>query len=37
MLADPEGNEFCVIEPGNGFLAGCGFLGELAARRAPAR
>ena len=30
MLADPEGNEFCVIEPGNGFLAGCGFLGELA-------
>lgn len=30
VLADPEGNEFCVIEPGNGFLAGCGFLGELA-------
>ena len=30
MLADPEGNEFCVIEPGNSFLAGCGFLGELA-------
>ena len=30
MLADPEGNEFCVIEPGNAFLAGCGFLGELA-------
>ncbi len=27
---DPEGNEFCVIEPGNAFLAGCGFLGELA-------
>jgi hypothetical protein len=22
--------EFCVIEPGNAFLAGCGFLGELA-------
>jgi Glyoxalase-like domain len=30
VLADPEGNEFCVIEPGNTFLAGCGFLGELA-------
>src|ERR1043165_5590289 len=26
VLADPEGNEFCVIEPGNKFLAGCGFL-----------
>lgn len=30
VLADPEGNEFCVIEPGNAFLAGSGFLGELA-------
>ncbi len=30
VLADPEGNEFCVIEPGNAFLAGCGALGELA-------
>jgi predicted enzyme related to lactoylglutathione lyase len=30
VLADPEGNEFCVIEPDNSFLAGCGFLGELA-------
>lgn len=29
VLADPEGNELCVIEAGNGFLAGCGFLGEL--------
>lgn len=29
VLADPEGNEFCVIEPGNGFLAGCGVLGEV--------
>ncbi len=29
VLADPEGNEFCVIEPGNAFLAGCGLLGEL--------
>ena len=30
MLADPEGNEFCVIEPGNDFLADCGFVGALA-------
>ncbi len=30
VLADPEGNEFCVIEPGNNFLADCGFFGELA-------
>jgi len=30
VLADPEGNEFCVIEPGNTFLADCGFLGEVA-------
>jgi hypothetical protein len=30
VLADPEGNAFCVIEPGNGFLAGCGHLGEVA-------
>ncbi len=30
VLADPEGNEFCVIEPGNAFLAECGFLGALA-------
>jgi catechol 2,3-dioxygenase-like lactoylglutathione lyase family enzyme len=30
VLADPEGNEFCVVEPGNSFLAGCGLLGELA-------
>jgi predicted enzyme related to lactoylglutathione lyase len=30
VLADPEGNEFCVIPPGNAFLRGCGFLGELA-------
>jgi catechol 2,3-dioxygenase-like lactoylglutathione lyase family enzyme len=29
VLADPEGNKFCVIEPGNKYLAGCGFLGEL--------
>ncbi len=30
VLADPEGNEFCVVEPGNSFLAGCGFVGALA-------
>jgi predicted enzyme related to lactoylglutathione lyase len=30
VLADPEGNEFCIIEPGNNFLADCGFFGELA-------
>jgi len=29
VLGDPEGNELCVIEPGNGFLAGCGHLGEV--------
>lgn len=30
VLADPDGNEFCVIEPGNDFLADCGFVGALA-------
>jgi hypothetical protein len=30
VLADPEGNELCVIEPGNEFLADCGFVGALA-------
>ncbi len=30
VLADPGGNEFCVIPPGSSFLADCGFLGELA-------
>ncbi|HET7735003.1 MAG TPA: VOC family protein [Nocardioidaceae bacterium] len=29
VLADPEGNEFCVIEPGNSFLAGCGSIGAI--------
>ena len=28
-LTDPGGNEFCVIEPGNTYLAGCGLLGEV--------
>ncbi|MFJ9637560.1 VOC family protein [Streptomyces sp. NPDC101178] len=30
VLADPDGNEFCVIEPGNRFLADTGFIGALA-------
>ena len=29
MLADPEGNEFCVIEPGNNFLADCEYVGAV--------
>jgi len=29
VLGDPEGNELCVIEPGNSFLAGCGRLGSI--------
>ena len=30
VLADPEDNELCVIPPDTSFLAGTGFLGELA-------
>lgn len=30
VLADVGDNAFCVIGPGNSFLAGCGFLGEVA-------
>lgn len=30
VLADPEDNEFCVLEPGNKFLEGCGLVGALA-------
>lgn len=30
VLADPEGNELCVIPPDSSFLRGTGFLGELA-------
>ncbi|HEY2508724.1 MAG TPA: VOC family protein [Streptosporangiaceae bacterium] len=30
VLADPEGNQFCVIEPGNAYLADCGFFAEVA-------
>ena len=29
VLADPDGNELCVIAPGNNFLAGCGRLGAI--------
>ncbi len=29
VLADPEGNELCIIGPGNSFLAGCGRLGAI--------
>jgi hypothetical protein len=35
VLADPDGNELCVIEHGNRWLAGCGFLGELACDGTP--
>jgi predicted enzyme related to lactoylglutathione lyase len=36
VLADPEGNEFCVIEPGNRFLAGCERLGSITCDGTPA-
>jgi predicted enzyme related to lactoylglutathione lyase len=29
VLADPEGNEFCVLAPGNNFLVGCPRLGSV--------
>ena len=29
VLADPEGNEFCVLPPGNGFRAETGFIGAV--------
>ena len=29
VLADPEGNELCVIEPGNNFLADTGVVGAI--------
>ena len=29
VLADPEGNELCVLEPGNRFLGDCGRLGAF--------
>jgi hypothetical protein len=36
VLADPEGNEFCLIEPTNSFLAGCGRLGSITCDGSPA-
>jgi len=36
VLADPEGNELCVIEPDNAFLAGCGRLGSITGDGSPA-
>jgi catechol 2,3-dioxygenase-like lactoylglutathione lyase family enzyme len=30
VLADPDGNELCVLEPGGSFLAGCPFFSSLA-------
>ena len=35
VLSDPGDNEFCVIEAGNSFLAGCGPLGEVACDGSP--
>jgi catechol 2,3-dioxygenase-like lactoylglutathione lyase family enzyme len=35
VLADPEGNEFCIIEPTNNFLAGCGRLGSITSDGTP--
>ena len=35
VLADPEGNELCIIEPENSFLAGCGRLGSITADGSP--
>jgi catechol 2,3-dioxygenase-like lactoylglutathione lyase family enzyme/predicted enzyme related to lactoylglutathione lyase len=29
VLADPEGNELCILAPGNNFLAGAGRLGAI--------
>jgi predicted enzyme related to lactoylglutathione lyase len=36
VLADPEGNELCVIEPTNNFLAGCPRLGSITCDGTPA-
>ena len=36
VLADLEGNEFCVIAPDNAFLAGCGRLGSITCDGTPA-
>lgn len=36
VLADPEGNEFCVMGPDDTFLAGCGEFGEITCEGSPA-
>ncbi len=36
VLADPEGNELCLIEPTNNFLATCGRLGSITCDGTPA-
>lgn len=35
VLADPEGNELCVVEAGNSFLAGCPRIGALSSDGSP--
>ena len=35
VVADPDGRPWCVIEPGNRWLAGCGYLGEVACAGTP--
>ncbi len=35
VMADVAGDEFCVIEDGNGYLAGCGPLGEVTCAGTP--
>jgi predicted enzyme related to lactoylglutathione lyase len=35
VLADPEGNEFCVLEPGNNFVDDAGLLGSLTCDGSP--
>ena len=36
VLADPEGNEFCVIDPDNQFLSTCGRFGSITCDGSPA-
>ncbi len=36
VLADPEGNELCLIGPGSRFLAGCGRFGSITCDGSPA-
>jgi predicted enzyme related to lactoylglutathione lyase len=35
VVADPEANAFCIVEPGNGFLAGTGLVGALSSDGTP--